>query len=160
MKGQGCGKWPWTWWGRRKGQGHRPRHPGHGEWQKGCINICKHILMFSNCVLVRVPINNYKQPIALFVIILARTPSQITMVQFNVIGVGANSATRINKHLCQHMWEAWKMPFVFAVASYQLHIKSEVYWSTIGGHERSNLFNLQLLGIEFGTNFVYQTNNK
>ena len=40
---------------------------------KACINICKHILMFSNYVLVRVPINNYnyEQPIALFVILLA-----------------------------------------------------------------------------------------
>ena len=35
---------------------------------------CKHILKFSNCVLLRVPINdnNYEQPIALFVIILAK----------------------------------------------------------------------------------------
>ena len=38
------------------------------------INICKHILKFSNCVLVRVAINNnnYEQPIALFVIILSK----------------------------------------------------------------------------------------
>ena len=31
----------------------------HYLCQKACINICKHILKFSNCVLVRVPINNY-----------------------------------------------------------------------------------------------------
>ena len=37
-------------------------------------NICKHILKFSNCVLLRAPINNnnYEQPIALFVIIPAK----------------------------------------------------------------------------------------
>ena len=49
--------------------------PGHRKWQKACINICKHILKFSNCVLLRVPINNnnnYEQPIALFVIIPAK----------------------------------------------------------------------------------------
>ena len=73
-KFQGDGKWPWTWWGRRKRQGHWPSPPGHQKWRKACINICKHILKFSNCVLVRVPINNnnYEQPIALFVIILAK----------------------------------------------------------------------------------------
>ena len=32
--------------------------PGNGMWQKACIYICKHILKFSNCVLVSVPINN------------------------------------------------------------------------------------------------------
>ena len=49
-------------------------------WQKACINICKHILKFSNCVLVRVTINNYnyEQPIALFVILLAE--NSFTMV--------------------------------------------------------------------------------
>ena len=31
--------------------------PSHEKWQKACINICKHILKFSNYVLVRVPIN-------------------------------------------------------------------------------------------------------
>ena len=42
--------------------------PSHRKWWNACINICKHILKFSNCVLVRVPINNnnYEQPIALF----------------------------------------------------------------------------------------------
>ena len=71
---QRCGNWPWTWWGRRKSQGHWPHPTGHGKWWKACINICKHILKFSNCVLVRVPMNNnnYEQPIALFVIILAK----------------------------------------------------------------------------------------
>ena len=46
----------------------------HYLWWKACINIWKHILKFSNCVLVRVPINNYnyEQPIALFVILLAK----------------------------------------------------------------------------------------
>ena len=46
--------------------------PPPRKWRKACINICKHILKFSNYVLVRVPINNnnYKQPIALFVILL------------------------------------------------------------------------------------------
>ena len=74
IKFQGCRKWPWTWWGRWKGQGHRPHHPDHGKWRKACINICEHILKFPSCVLVRVPINNnnYEQPIALFVIILAK----------------------------------------------------------------------------------------
>ena len=74
IKFQGCGKWPWTWWGQRKGQGHRPHRHSHGKWQKACINICKHKLKFSNCVLVRVPINNnnYEQLIALSVIILAK----------------------------------------------------------------------------------------
>ena len=53
---------------------HRPHHPIHGKWQKACINICKHTLKFSNCVLVRVPINNYnyEQPIELFVILLVK----------------------------------------------------------------------------------------
>ena len=48
--------------------------PSHEKWRKACINICKHILKFSNCVLGRVPIknNNYEQPIALFVINLAK----------------------------------------------------------------------------------------
>ena len=74
IKFQGHGKWPWTWWGRRKRQGNWPHLPGHRKWRKACINICKHILKFSNCVLVRVPINNnnYEQPIALFVIILVK----------------------------------------------------------------------------------------
>ena len=44
-------------------------------WQKACINICRHILKFSNCVLVRVLINNYNydQPIALFLILAKNT---------------------------------------------------------------------------------------
>ena len=48
--------------------------PGHRKWRKACINVCKHILKFSNYVLVRVPINNNncEQPIALFVIILVK----------------------------------------------------------------------------------------
>ena len=54
--------------------GSLPHCPSHEKWRKACINICKHILKFSNCVLVRVSINNnnYKEPIALFVIILAK----------------------------------------------------------------------------------------
>ena len=39
IKLQGCGKWPWTWWGRWKSQGHRTRRPGHGKWRKACIII-------------------------------------------------------------------------------------------------------------------------
>ena len=47
--------------------------PIHQKWRKPCINICKHILKFLNCVLLRVSTNNnYEQPIALFVIILAK----------------------------------------------------------------------------------------
>ena len=68
------GKWPWTWWGPWKRQGHWPHPPGHQKWRKACINTCKHILKFLNCVLLRVPINNnnYEQPIALYVIIPAK----------------------------------------------------------------------------------------
>ena len=53
---------------------------------------CKHILKFSNCVLLRVPINNnnYEQPIAFFVII----PAKNTLT--NQYGVGANR-TRFGK---------------------------------------------------------------
>ena len=73
IKFQGHGKWPWTWWGPRKRQGHWPHPPGHRKWRKACINTCKHILKFSNCVLLRVPINNNNyEPIALFVIIPAK----------------------------------------------------------------------------------------
>ena len=31
---------------------------GHRKWRKACINICKHILKSSNCVLLRVLTNN------------------------------------------------------------------------------------------------------
>ena len=74
IKFQGYWKWPWTWWGPWKRQGHWRRPPGHRKWRKACINTCKHILKFSNCVLLRVQINNnnYEQPIALFVIIPAK----------------------------------------------------------------------------------------
>ena len=66
--------------GRGPGEGNRkvrvigPATPGHEMWQKACINICKHIMKLSNCELVRVPINNnnYEEPLALFVIILAK----------------------------------------------------------------------------------------
>ena len=39
---------PWTWWGQQKSQGHRSRLPGHGKWRKACINICKHIELWSS----------------------------------------------------------------------------------------------------------------
>ena len=60
--------------------------PGHRKWRKACINTCKHILKFSNCILLRVPKNNnhYEQPIALSVIIQQKTPLRINMVSFNV----------------------------------------------------------------------------
>ena len=76
------------------------RTPGHRKWRKACINTCKHILKFSNCVLLRVPINhnNYEQPIALFVII----PAKNTFTnQYGVIycwrQVDVMVATSINK---------------------------------------------------------------
>ena len=50
IKFRGHGKWPWTWWGRRKSQGHRPCRPGHGKWRKACINICKHIEVLKLCI--------------------------------------------------------------------------------------------------------------
>ena len=40
IKFQGHGKWPWTWWGPRKRQGHWPRPPGQWKWRKACINTC------------------------------------------------------------------------------------------------------------------------
>ena len=86
-----------------------PLLPSHQKWWKACINICKHILKFSNCVLLRVWTNNnnYEQPIALFVIILAKTPSWINMVSFTV---GTKSTRRSRpllikvgaKSTCQH----------------------------------------------------------
>ena len=74
IKFQGHGKWPWTWWGPRKRQGYWPRPPLVIEVAESMYKYCKHILKFSNCVLLRVPINNdnYEQPIALFVIIPAK----------------------------------------------------------------------------------------
>ena len=41
----------------------------HYLWPKTCINIC-----CANCVLVRVPINNYnyEQPVGIFVILIAK----------------------------------------------------------------------------------------
>ena len=50
IKFQGCRKWPWTWSGRRKSQGHQPCRPGHLKWQKACINICKHIEVLKLCI--------------------------------------------------------------------------------------------------------------
>ena len=46
--------------------------PGHWKLRKPCINICKHTLKFSNCVLLRVSTNdnNYEQLTALFVILV------------------------------------------------------------------------------------------
>ena len=66
--------------------GHGPGQ-GHRKWLKtliGAESMYKYLythtytLKFSNGVLVRVPINNYnyEQPIELFVILLAKTPSR------------------------------------------------------------------------------------
>ena len=44
---RGTGRW--TRWGRRKNQGHRPSHSGHGKWRKACINICKHSEVLKLC---------------------------------------------------------------------------------------------------------------
>ena len=74
----------------------------HRKWRKACINTCKHILKFSNCVLLRVPINNNNyEPIALFVVI----PAKNTFTnQYGVIQcwrqprqVNVTVATSINK---------------------------------------------------------------
>ena len=95
--------------GRGPGEGNgkvRVIGPGHGKWRKACINIFKYILKFSNCVLVRVPINNNnsEQPIELFDIILAKNTCT------NHHGVGGPTrpanATCINKRLCQHTDES------------------------------------------------------
>ena len=50
VKFQFCGKWLWTWWGRRKRQDHWPRPPGHWKWRKACININKHIEVLKLCI--------------------------------------------------------------------------------------------------------------
>ena len=84
--------------------------PGHRKWQKTCINICKHILKFSNCVLLRVSTNNnnYEQPIALFVIILEKNSF---MNQHGVIycwrQVDATVTTSINKSWRQVDLPTW-----------------------------------------------------
>ena len=61
--------------------------------RNACINNCKHTLKFSNYVLVRVPINNYnyEQPIALFVILVAK--KKFAKVEFNVISVLPTTST-------------------------------------------------------------------
>ena len=51
IKFRGNGKWPWTWWGRQKSQGHRPCRPSHGKWRKACINICKPIEVLKLCII-------------------------------------------------------------------------------------------------------------
>ena len=78
---QGHGMWPWTCWGQRK-RGHWPLPSPVIEVTETMYKYCKHILKFSNCVLLRVSTNNnnYEQLIALFVIILAKNPSWINMV--------------------------------------------------------------------------------
>ena len=131
-----------TWWGRWKSQGHRPHPPSHGKWWKACINICKHILKFSNCVLLRVPINNnnYEQQIALFVIILAKKHHE---------------SPWCNLMLAPTRQQGRGLEDTICICSCQLCIKLELYLST----RRSYVFYLQLLGIELITNFVYQTNN-
>ena len=81
------------------------------------------------------------------------------MVQFNVIGVGGLAPTRptkvtcINKRLCH---QGRGLEEAICICSCLLYIKLEIHWSTIRG--RCYIFNLQLLGIESSTNFVYQTN--
>ena len=77
--------------------------PGHWKWRKACINTCKHILKFSNCVLLRVPINNNNyEPIALFVIILAKnTFTNQHGVIYCWRQVGATVTTSIVKSWCQ-----------------------------------------------------------
>ena len=87
-------------------------------------------MKFSNCVLVRVPINkNFELPIALFVIILVKKTftNHHGVIQCNSVCTNLPPTRRpilINVYV--NIW-AWKTPFVFAVASYKLCIKSEVY---------------------------------
>ena len=104
-----------------------PAPPGHGKWRKACINICKHILKFSNCVLLRVPINNnnYEQPIALFVILAKNT--------FR------------NHHGCNLMLAPTRQQGLgledgICICSCQLCIKWEVYLSTMVGQGEATYF--------------------
>ena len=114
---------------QRGRQGLLPCPPSHRKWQKKCMNICKHILKFSNCVLVRGPINNnnYEQPMVLFIIILAKnsfrnhhgckeSPCWCQLININKGG-------------------AWKRPF--AVANCVLN---EVYLSTMVGQGEATYF--------------------
>ena len=128
IKFQGHGKWPRPGEVVGKGRVAGPAHPSHQKWRKACINICKHILKFSNCVLVRVPINNnnYEQPIALFVIILAKN-------------------TFRNHHGCNlKLAPTWQQGLVLnnaiCICSCQLCIKWEVYLSTMVGQEEATYF--------------------
>ena len=84
-------------------------------------------MKFSNCVLVRVPINNnnYKHPIALLVIFLAKKHLHESP-WFNLMLAPSRpaNATSINKRLSTYRridytvnkGGAWKTPFAFAVA--------------------------------------------
>ena len=128
IKFQGHRKWPWTWWGWRKRQGHWPCPPGHRKWQKACINICKHILKFSNYVLVRVPIsnNNYEQPIALFVIILAKNSFRNHHGCNLKLGPTRQQGKGLEDAIC--------------ICSCQLCIKWEVYLSTMVGQGEVTYF--------------------
>ena len=97
--------------------------PGHRKWRKACINICKHILKFSNCVLLRVSKNNnYEQLIALYVIILAKTLSWNNMVSFTV---GAKS-TRLS----------WPLLIKVGAKSTRQHDGCNIYYN-----KRRDLYN-------------------
>ena len=112
-----------------------PSPPGHRKWWKACINICKHILKFSNCVLERVPIkknDNYEQQIAILLLfyqkhllespwcnlMLAPTPANATCI----INVYANIQT--NRRYRQ---QGQSLEDTICSCSCQLCNKSEVY---------------------------------
>ena len=140
-----------------------PPLPGHRKWQKSCINICKHILKFSNCVLARVPINNnnYEHLIVVVVIILAKkllhkspwsnlmlapTPANATCI----INVYVN--IQMNRRYSQQGWGLED-----TICSCWLCIKSEVYWSTIVGPGEATYFIYSYLALNWSpTLFIKQ----
>ena len=149
IKFQGCRKWPWTWSSQRKSQGHRPNCPGHGNWQKACINICKHILKFSNCVFVRVLINNIncqqvKTESTFCYYCSKKHLHELPWCDLMLASTRPTNMTRINKRLCQHTdkstIKSTRAGLGRSICSCRLCIKPEVYWSTMVGPGEATYF--------------------